>query len=460
MTISAGASFPARSPSDSSSAKCEVVDSSKGNSPQLERLLRELRQVIIGPLVDIAGRFSAFLAESLSHSGLIIFTTECVGRPRKVSGEPSMVEHVTVAELAKLKARVEPPSHFLVGTASLGGAFRHVIAILDAPSDILLVVIRRPTDHEPPPVADLAGSFGVVATSIQQQVTQASPAFLAESRAASSERARTIARMADLHGNTLASILSTLRSNELNDRRARTTACDTASRALIELRATEDLDRDLAEEAVSTAFARLQGELTALLRHVATTIEYVEPPIDGRPVPGEVATAARAVVRTVVLAFTARPDVDRIRVAWDFDGSNLVLELRDDSRSPIDAEGLTRQITGRVNILRGQCVVDSVVGWGSRVSVRIPLDPPILPLDEHMISTLKNREIEVLGYLAAGKRNRETAAELGLSESTIKFHVANILRKLEVSSRGEAGALGREAGIPTPGLKTARRPAQ
>lgn len=51
------------------------------------------------------------------------------------------------------------------------------------------------------------------------------------------------------------------------------------------------------------------------------------------------------------------------------------------------------------------------------------------------------RELEVLGHLARGRRNRDIAADLHISESTVKFHVAKILEKLSVGSRGEAAAL-------------------
>jgi DNA-binding NarL/FixJ family response regulator len=47
----------------------------------------------------------------------------------------------------------------------------------------------------------------------------------------------------------------------------------------------------------------------------------------------------------------------------------------------------------------------------------------------------------VLTHLARGHRNRVIAQELHISESTVKFHVANILTKLRVASRGEASAL-------------------
>ena len=77
----------------------------------------------------------------------------------------------------------------------------------------------------------------------------------------------------------------------------------------------------------------------------------------------------------------------------------------------------------------------------------IPLDPPAVRPDEHLLSALNPRELEVLAHLAVGKRNAAIADELGISQSTIKFHVASLLRKLDVANRGEAAAMGIRAGI-------------
>lgn len=54
---------------------------------------------------------------------------------------------------------------------------------------------------------------------------------------------------------------------------------------------------------------------------------------------------------------------------------------------------------------------------------------------------LKTREVEVLTLMAAGRTNRQIAQDLSLSLSTVKFHVSNILSKLQVESRTEAVAL-------------------
>ena len=61
--------------------------------------------------------------------------------------------------------------------------------------------------------------------------------------------------------------------------------------------------------------------------------------------------------------------------------------------------------------------------------------------------SLSAREIEVLGLVAAGRTNTEVAAELFVSETTVKSHLAHIFTKLGVTSRTAAVAAARERGI-------------
>jgi DNA-binding NarL/FixJ family response regulator len=55
-----------------------------------------------------------------------------------------------------------------------------------------------------------------------------------------------------------------------------------------------------------------------------------------------------------------------------------------------------------------------------------------------MVSVPSKREMEILLLAARGMSNRQIASRLGISESTVKRHLANLYPKMEVSSRGEA----------------------
>jgi DNA-binding CsgD family transcriptional regulator len=55
---------------------------------------------------------------------------------------------------------------------------------------------------------------------------------------------------------------------------------------------------------------------------------------------------------------------------------------------------------------------------------------------------LTQREVEVLGQLAAGRTDREIAESLFISKRTASVHVSNLLRKLGVANRVEAGKIG------------------
>jgi DNA-binding NarL/FixJ family response regulator len=62
--------------------------------------------------------------------------------------------------------------------------------------------------------------------------------------------------------------------------------------------------------------------------------------------------------------------------------------------------------------------------------------PPWPPVDrDRMIETLTPREVQVLELLAEGLSNKGIAARLGISDQTVKFHVASIAGKLGAESR-------------------------
>lgn len=89
------------------------------------------------------------------------------------------------------------------------------------------------------------------------------------------------------------------------------------------------------------------------------------------------------------------------------------------------------QLVDRVDL------ADAVVG----------LPPPRDETDERLIEALTEREHEVLTLVADGHSNRQVAESLGISEHTVKFHLASIFGKLGASTRTEAVHRGLRHGV-------------
>ena len=60
---------------------------------------------------------------------------------------------------------------------------------------------------------------------------------------------------------------------------------------------------------------------------------------------------------------------------------------------------------------------------------------------------LSGREMTVLGHLGEGRKNKEIAMTLGLSEGTVKMHVMSICKKLEATNRTQAVVIARDMGL-------------
>ncbi len=69
-------------------------------------------------------------------------------------------------------------------------------------------------------------------------------------------------------------------------------------------------------------------------------------------------------------------------------------------------------------------------------------------LAEHVCDEdLTEREVEVLGHIAEGNRNRDIAEKLFISEETVKVHVKHIMDKLGAADRTQAVAIAVRRGI-------------
>ena len=63
-----------------------------------------------------------------------------------------------------------------------------------------------------------------------------------------------------------------------------------------------------------------------------------------------------------------------------------------------------------------------------------------MPIDEKpkILSSLTNREVEVLLKVAKGMKNKEIALDMQITERTVKYYMTNIMQKLNVKNRLEA----------------------
>jgi two-component system, NarL family, response regulator len=77
----------------------------------------------------------------------------------------------------------------------------------------------------------------------------------------------------------------------------------------------------------------------------------------------------------------------------------------------------------------------------------IPAEVAARLADRAAHSELSMREVEVLRLLVGGRRNREIAVALDITEGTVKLHVSSILGKLGVADRTEAVTVALQRGI-------------
>ena len=80
----------------------------------------------------------------------------------------------------------------------------------------------------------------------------------------------------------------------------------------------------------------------------------------------------------------------------------------------------------------------------------------VAPEVSGLIAPLTNRELEVLHFVAAGKRNQDIAQELVMTLETVKKHVSHILGKLGATSRSHAVARAHALGLVAGGQISSR----
>lgn len=404
--------------------------------------------IVQTPPPEILGRLSELLSGSIPHLAAAQLSSQCAGTPLTSLGQERLAEEITGADVAPLLGQVTAGQPWQ-GRFRIGGADHPVLAVASdhAPRGSILLFVLPDDSAVDPEAAALTQSLWDLATAAMYMVTlESEPTILAQSRAVAAARANALAELSEAHAAALGSLLGVLRSGRMDDAAARAMAVDLALNALIDLRTDSRRDRaDAGEEPVGRAFQRLADSLKSLLRHSSVQLE-LDAPGNDQLAPAVVAHAARVAVRAVVLAMLRQDEILRIRVGWRIVGSALQAIIRDDGPGVLSDDLDLGLIAERLRAQSGHLDVDAVPGWGLTVKVELPIEVA-KPSGPEPLASLGGRELEVLGRLAQGHRNRVIADDLHISESTVKFHVTNILTKLEVSSRGEAAAVFHAAAV-------------
>jgi DNA-binding CsgD family transcriptional regulator len=147
------------------------------------------------------------------------------------------------------------------------------------------------------------------------------------------------------------------------------------------------------------------------------------------------------------------PAWDAVVQAWDRLGQPYALAcaLLHAAEAAMDRgnrDGAAERLARAAPLADGLCAVplrDQVGLLARRARLRGPAGPAGDRPEGRF--GLTAREIEVLRLVAAGRSNREIAAELFISAKTASVHVSNILAKLDATSRTEAAAIAHQAGL-------------
>jgi DNA-binding NarL/FixJ family response regulator len=202
-----------------------------------------------------------------------------------------------------------------------------------------------------------------------------------------------------------------------------------------------------------------RGGLRALLESVADTEVVGEAATGEEAVQVALALAPDVVVMDINMPGLNGIDATR-RILDESENINvLVMTMHDDDEAvfaAIRAGARGYQLKGAaqdetLRAIRSVANGEAIFGPGIAGRLQHFLSAPPGSDPNLAFPQLTDRELEILQLLAQHKTNAAIAAELFLSQKTVRNYVSAIFAKLQVADRAEAGLVARTAGLGEPG---------
>lgn len=176
-------------------------------------------------------------------------------------------------------------------------------------------------------------------------------------------------------------------------------------------------------------------DLAARLRPDLVLMDVAMPGGGGLEATRRLAAAAPGVA---IVMLTASEDVDDLFAAIKAGARGYLLKNLESA----ELRGMLEAVA------RGEAAITPAIA-GRILSELARPEAPVAEVPPPGPDRLTERELGVLRLVVAGLRNKEMAAELGISENTVKFHLRNILDKLHAQSRAEVVARAVREGLVT-----------
>jgi DNA-binding NarL/FixJ family response regulator len=143
----------------------------------------------------------------------------------------------------------------------------------------------------------------------------------------------------------------------------------------------------------------------------------------------------------------ARPETPIVMLTVSEDEEDLFDAIRAGARGYLLKDLQAAQLRTMIDaVARGEAAITPATA--ARIIRHLStLNAEAAEAAEPAADRLTAREVEVLRLVTTGRRNKEIAAELGITENTVKYHLRNILEKLHAESRTEVATRALREGL-------------